>query len=160
MRWCMLMYCCNVILLFCCVVVFVYYRVNVLSYYCNVILLFYCVVIFVYCHVDVLSYCCNAILLFCHVVIFVNCVGVYRLVWAMLKTIASSTILDLWKFLSYHFTMKPPCYFGINRKLMKRPFYWYLGGLWGPKIWPQTIHFPSRAQMLLLVLSWKRARIT
>ncbi len=45
----------------------------------------------------------------------------YRLVWATLKTIASSAILDLWKFLSYRFTGEPPCYFGINRKLMKRP---------------------------------------
>ncbi len=47
---------------------------------------------------------------------------IYRLVWATLKSIASSAILDLWKFLSYRFTIKPPCYFGINRKLMKRPF--------------------------------------
>jgi hypothetical protein len=46
----------------------------------------------------------------------------YRLVWATLTTIASSAILDLWKFLSYHFTVKLPCYFGINRKLIKRPF--------------------------------------
>ncbi len=45
----------------------------------------------------------------------------YRLVWAMLKTIASSDILDLWNFLSYHFAAEPPCYFGTNRKLMKRP---------------------------------------
>ncbi len=50
------------------------------------------------------------------------CVHPYRLVWATLKTIASSAILDLWKFLSYPFTVKPPYYFGINRKLMKRPF--------------------------------------
>ncbi len=46
----------------------------------------------------------------------------YRLVWATLKTIASSAILDLWKFSSYRFTVQLPCYFGINRKLMKRPF--------------------------------------
>ncbi len=46
----------------------------------------------------------------------------YRLVWATLKSIASSAILDLWKILSYRFTVEPPCYFGINRKLMKRPF--------------------------------------
>jgi hypothetical protein len=43
----------------------------------------------------------------------------YRLVWATLKTIASSASL---KFLSYRFTVKLPCYFGINRKLIKRPF--------------------------------------
>ena len=46
----------------------------------------------------------------------------YRLVWATLKTIASSAILDLEKFLSYPFTANPPCYFSTNRKLMKRPF--------------------------------------
>ncbi len=45
----------------------------------------------------------------------------YHLVWATLKTDTSSAILDL-QFFSYHFTAKPPCYFGINRKLMKRPF--------------------------------------
>ncbi len=46
----------------------------------------------------------------------------YCLVWATLKTIASSNILDLWNFLTYCFATKPPSYFGTNRKLMKRPF--------------------------------------
>ena len=32
----------------------------------------------------------------------------YRLGWATLKTIASSAILDLWKFLSYRFTLNHP----------------------------------------------------
>jgi hypothetical protein len=40
---------------------------------------------------------------------------------ATLKTIASSDILDLRNFLSYRFAAEPPCYFGTNRKLMKRP---------------------------------------
>ena len=48
-------------------------------------------------------------------------VFIYRLVWATLKTDASSAILDL-KFFSYCLTWEPPCYFGINRKLMKKPF--------------------------------------
>jgi hypothetical protein len=43
----------------------------------------------------------------------------YRLVWGKLKTIASSAILDLKFFLSYHFTAELPCYHGTNRKLMK-----------------------------------------
>ncbi len=48
--------------------------------------------------------------------------GSYRLVWATLKTDASSAILDLKFFLLYRFAAEPPCYFGTNRKLMKRPF--------------------------------------
>ncbi len=74
----------------------------------------------------------------------------YCLVWAMLKTIASSAILDLWKFLTYRFTVELPCYFSINRKLMKRPFLTISRRTLGSKIWPQTIHFSARAQMLLL----------
>ncbi len=48
------------------------------------------------------------------------CFFCYRLVWATLKTIASSNNLDLWKFLSYCFAAELPCYFGTIRKLMKR----------------------------------------
>ncbi len=46
----------------------------------------------------------------------------YRLVWATLKTIASSNILDLRNFLTYRFAAEPPSYFDTNRKLMKRLF--------------------------------------
>ncbi len=46
----------------------------------------------------------------------------YPLVWAEPKTIATSTILDLIKFVLYHFTMKTPCFHGTNRKLLKRAF--------------------------------------
>jgi hypothetical protein len=58
----------------------------------------------------------------------------HRLVWATLKTDASSSaILDRWNFLSYCFAAEPPYYFGTNRKLMKRPSYRYLGECWGTK---------------------------
>jgi hypothetical protein len=46
----------------------------------------------------------------------------YCLVWAEPNTIATSAILYLIKFLSYHFTVKPPCFYGTNRKLLKRAF--------------------------------------
>jgi hypothetical protein len=67
----------------------------------------------------------------------------YRLVWAEPKTIATSTILYLIKFVSYHFTLEPPCFYSTNRKLL-----WMLGS----KIWPQTIHFPSRTLASLLAI--------
>ncbi len=46
----------------------------------------------------------------------------YRLVWAEPKTIATSAIFYLIKFLLYHFTIEPPCFDGTNRKLLKRAF--------------------------------------
>jgi hypothetical protein len=46
----------------------------------------------------------------------------YRLVRAEPKTIATSAILYLIKLVLYHFTVKPPCFYGINKKLLKRAF--------------------------------------
>ncbi len=46
----------------------------------------------------------------------------YRLVWATPETIATSAILYLIKFLSYHLTVEPLCFYGTNRKLLKRAF--------------------------------------
>ena len=46
----------------------------------------------------------------------------YGLFWAEPKTIATSAILYLIKFVSYHFTVEPPCFYGTNRKLLKRAF--------------------------------------
>ncbi len=46
----------------------------------------------------------------------------YRLVWAEPKTIATSAILYLIKFVLYHFPVKPPCFYGTNRKPLKRAF--------------------------------------
>jgi hypothetical protein len=48
--------------------------------------------------------------------------AVYRLVWAEPKTIATSAILYLIKLVSYHFTLKPPCFYDTNRKSLKRAF--------------------------------------
>ncbi len=47
---------------------------------------------------------------------------IYRLVWAEPKTITTSAILHLIKSESYHFTMKSPCFYDTNRKLLKRAF--------------------------------------
>ncbi len=46
----------------------------------------------------------------------------YCLVWAEPKTIATSAILYLTKLVSYHFTVKPPCFYDTNRKPLKRAF--------------------------------------
>jgi hypothetical protein len=49
-------------------------------------------------------------------------VPMYPLVWAEPKTIANSAILYVIKFVLYHFTVEPPCFYGINRKPLKRAF--------------------------------------
>ncbi len=49
-------------------------------------------------------------------------IGLYPLIWAEPKTIATSAILYLIKFVSYHFTVKPPCFYGTNRNPLKRAF--------------------------------------
>jgi hypothetical protein len=46
----------------------------------------------------------------------------YHLVWAEPKTYATSAILYLIKLVSYHFTIKPSCYYDTNKKLLKRAF--------------------------------------
>jgi hypothetical protein len=46
----------------------------------------------------------------------------YRLVWAEPKTIATSAVLYLIKLVSYHFTLKLPCFCDTKRKPLKRAF--------------------------------------
>ncbi len=59
----------------------------------------------------------------------------YCLVWATLKTDARAALFETFKiFYRIVLQQKLPCYFGINRKLIKRPFQRYLSGRWGLKI--------------------------